>query len=347
MPASPEDTNERKDQELQDLSKGEIDNDVVSSPVKRQRMTNEALEWEQIEIDIGWGTLRGKARGSGPRLILGLHGWLDNANTFDLIAPLLPKNVRFLSLDLPGHGLSDHFPPGFIYDPRGYVGAVKKAMIAIDWKKFILLGHSMGAAIGILYTSIFQEDVEAFISIDIIKPWSSAPDEYASQLKKYFFQYFDNENKAALPALIYQYEELVKKTIEGSKSLDDRGARILLQRGARRTENGEGFILTRDLRAKAYFVGFISLEAWLELAKSITCPLLFIKAKEGHYYETSDLYETMLKAFKQDCKHCCYHEISGKHHIHLTHADTVGVFIKTFLEECKIEHQNCTTNNEV
>lgn len=214
-----------------------------------------------------------------PIFLTGLHGWLDNANTFDLIAPLLPKNVRFLSLDLPGHGLSDHFPPGFIYDPRGYIGAVKKAMTVIGWKHFILLGHSMGAVVGMIYTSVFQEDIESFISIDIIKPWSHAPEKYPSQLKKYFFQYFDNENKAAQPALIYEHEELVKKTIEGSKSLDDRGARILLQRGARKAENGEGLILTRDLRAKAYFIGFISFEAWLELAKSIKCPLLFIKVR--------------------------------------------------------------------
>lgn len=30
-----------------------------------------ALDWEEIEIDIGWGTVRGKAIGNGPHHMLG------------------------------------------------------------------------------------------------------------------------------------------------------------------------------------------------------------------------------------------------------------------------------------
>nr|XP_053650636.1 probable serine hydrolase [Cherax quadricarinatus]XP_053650645.1 probable serine hydrolase [Cherax quadricarinatus]XP_053650654.1 probable serine hydrolase [Cherax quadricarinatus]XP_053650660.1 probable serine hydrolase [Cherax quadricarinatus]XP_053650670.1 probable serine hydrolase [Cherax quadricarinatus]XP_053650678.1 probable serine hydrolase [Cherax quadricarinatus] len=323
MPQSPVHAQENKDQQVQ------------YSQEHHPKMENKAWEWEEIEIDIGWGTLRGKAKGSGSQCMLGLHGWLDNANTFDLIAPFLPEDVRFISLDFPGHGHSDHFPPAFIYDPRGYVGSVKKAMTTIGWNRFILLGHSMGAVVGIIYTSVFPEDVEAFISIDIIKPTSYAPEKYATQYKKYFLQYLDNEKKAAQPALVYDEEELVRKTIEGSKSLDDRGARILLQRGARRIEEAEGLILTRDLRAKVYFIGFLSSEGWIEIAKAITCPLLFIKAKEGHTYSSAEEIKAMLSAFKQDCKHYCYYEMPGKHHLHLTHPKPVAECILNFIDECK------------
>lgn len=212
----------------------------------------------------------------------GVHGWLDNANTFDLLAPYLPRNIRFLSLDLPGHGRSDHFPPGFIYDPRGYMAAIKRTMMAIGWRRFTYLGHSMGAVVGIMYTSVFPEDVKAFISIDIIKPWSLAPERQPAALKKYFLQYFDNEDKASQPPLVYEEKELVKKTMEGSRSLDERGARILLQRGARSAEgrNPGGLVLTRDLRVKTYFIGFISFEEWIEMAKAITCPLLIVRVSQ-------------------------------------------------------------------
>ena len=210
-----------------------------------------------------------------------MHGWLDNANTFDLIVPFLPEDARFLSLDLPGHGNSDHFPPGFIYDPRSYMGAVKKAMTVLGWKRFILLGHSMGVVVGILYTSVFPDDVEAFLSIDIIKPWSSAPEKYPAKFNKYFNQYFDLEVKANQKPLVYSEQDLIVKTMEGSKSLDERGARIILSRGAKKTEDGEGLILKRDLRAKAHFIGFISFEAWVEIARSIKCPLFFIKVRHS------------------------------------------------------------------
>ena len=41
--------------------------------------------------------------------VLGLHGWMDNCGTWDLIAPMLPlSEIDFLAIDLPGHGLSSH-----------------------------------------------------------------------------------------------------------------------------------------------------------------------------------------------------------------------------------------------
>ncbi|CAL4197698.1 unnamed protein product, partial [Meganyctiphanes norvegica] len=262
-------------------SVGNIENGShCQSPKKKLKSDisgHSQINWKEVEVETNWGTLRGKQCGSGPRRVLGFHGWLDNANTFDLIAPLLPDDVTFLSLDLPGHGDSDHFPTSFIYDGRGYVGAIKKAVTNLGWDKFIYLGHSMGAVVGIMYTSIFPEDVEAFISIDILKPWSTSCEKYPSSFKKYFTQYFDNEKKCKYPPLVYDAEELVKKTMEGTNSLDDRGARIILERGAKKSEDGKGLILKRDLRAKNYFIGFLTFEAWQEMAKSIHCPILLIK----------------------------------------------------------------------
>ena len=44
-----------------------------------------------------------------------LHGWLDNAGSFDTLAPQLvaecPRHA-LLCLDYPGHGRSSHLPPG-------------------------------------------------------------------------------------------------------------------------------------------------------------------------------------------------------------------------------------------
>src|SRR4051794_6191323 len=40
---------------------------------------------------------------------LALHGWLDNANTFDALAPLLPE-LDLIAPDFAGHGFSSHRP---------------------------------------------------------------------------------------------------------------------------------------------------------------------------------------------------------------------------------------------
>lgn len=47
--------------------------------------------------------------------IIAIHGWQDNAGTWDRLIPLLPGNIPVLAIDLPGHGLSSHYPPGQFY----------------------------------------------------------------------------------------------------------------------------------------------------------------------------------------------------------------------------------------
>lgn len=47
--------------------------------------------------------------------ILALHGRQDNAGTFDTLMPLLSDDVSVLCLDLPGHGLSSHYPESQFY----------------------------------------------------------------------------------------------------------------------------------------------------------------------------------------------------------------------------------------
>lgn len=44
-----------------------------------------------------------------------LHGWQDNAGTFDNIAPLLSQDIPLLAIDLVGHGHSSHLPIGLFY----------------------------------------------------------------------------------------------------------------------------------------------------------------------------------------------------------------------------------------
>ena len=66
------------------------------------------------ELELPTPYLRLTARAWGPTdgvPVLALHGWLDNAASFDALAPQLPE-TRLVALDLPGHGGSEPRPPG-------------------------------------------------------------------------------------------------------------------------------------------------------------------------------------------------------------------------------------------
>ena len=71
--------------------------------------TKQEVEAEELNIDMPWGHVAAKrwhARGhSGreKRPLVALHGWLDNAASFDGLAPLLPLDKHdVIAIDFPG-----------------------------------------------------------------------------------------------------------------------------------------------------------------------------------------------------------------------------------------------------
>ena len=56
----------------------------------------------------------------GDEPIIALHGWMDNAASYDRIAPSLVGYCVY-ALDFPGHGLSSHRPVGACYNIWDYV----------------------------------------------------------------------------------------------------------------------------------------------------------------------------------------------------------------------------------
>jgi pimeloyl-ACP methyl ester carboxylesterase len=113
---------------------------------------------------------------------LALHGWLDNAASFDLLAPLLPR-LRICALDLPGHGRSQHRPAGVVYHFVDYVADVLAAADALGWSRFILMGHSLGAGIATLVSAIAPERVSKAVLIEGLGPQASPGGDAAARAR--------------------------------------------------------------------------------------------------------------------------------------------------------------------
>jgi pimeloyl-ACP methyl ester carboxylesterase len=102
--------------------------------------------------------------------LLALHGWLDNAGSFALLAPRLASRFRVIALDLPGHGCSDHLAPGASYHYLDYVRVVLAAAEALQLDRYSLLGHSLGAGIAALTASAMPERIERLLLIEGLGP---------------------------------------------------------------------------------------------------------------------------------------------------------------------------------
>ena len=116
-------------------------------------------------------TLRARCWGD-PSLpvLLALHGWLDNANSFALLAPELAQRWHVIALDLPGHGHSDHLPPGVGYHFTDYVRSVLAVGAMLPVARFHLLGHSMGAGIASLVAAAIPQCVDRLLLIEGLGP---------------------------------------------------------------------------------------------------------------------------------------------------------------------------------
>ena len=101
--------------------------------------------------------------------VLCLHGWLDNSESFALLAPLL-EGCDVVALDMAGHGQSDHRSKhgGYnIWDDHIDIEAVADTL---GWDRFVLLGHSRGAISSFLFSTAMSECVQRLVLLDGLFP---------------------------------------------------------------------------------------------------------------------------------------------------------------------------------
>jgi len=94
-----------------------------------------------------------KQYGEGEDIVL-LHGWGQNISMMDPLGNYLKVNHRITIVDLPGFGLSEE--PKTPYDVSDYVNVVHDLLEELNVKKPILIGHSFGGRISIVYASKYD-----------------------------------------------------------------------------------------------------------------------------------------------------------------------------------------------
>lgn len=73
---------------------------------------------------------------------------MDTSSGFRPLVSLLPPSFFYVSVDLPGNGHSDHFPPEGRFTVVDFVPTIHYVQEHFKWKKFAYIGHSLGVIIG-------------------------------------------------------------------------------------------------------------------------------------------------------------------------------------------------------
>ena len=83
-----------------------------------------------------------------------LHGWGQNIEMMKPVADPFEDEFNIVIIDLPGYGLSDE--PTYIWPLSDYVECVKEILDSLDITNPILVGHSFGGKISLLYASTYE-----------------------------------------------------------------------------------------------------------------------------------------------------------------------------------------------
>ena len=105
-----------------------------------------------IEIELNGLKLNYEVEGDGKELIL-LHGWGASLLTFSKLAKSLSNHFKVYSVDLPGFGSSTVGVPLSVED---VADVLHQFIMKLKIGKPILLGHSYGGRVSIVYASKYE-----------------------------------------------------------------------------------------------------------------------------------------------------------------------------------------------
>lgn len=144
-------------------------------------------------IDIDGVTMRYDVEGSGSRAVIVMHGWGCKASTVAILAQAAAdESTTVYNLDLPGFG--DSTEPPTVWGVDDYTRFIEEFVEHEGISAPVLIGHSFGGRIAIMYAS--RNAVDKLILVDAagIKPRRS--------LKYYLKVYSFKTAKHLLPFIV-------------------------------------------------------------------------------------------------------------------------------------------------
>lgn len=293
-------------------------------------------EVRELQIPTPYGHLAAKqwlptfAEDPSRRVIL-LHGFQDNAGSFDNLVPRLDPRWNAVALDFTGHGLSSHLPKGASYVPMQFLLDVSRTADYLGWSQFSMIGHSMGGHGGFFYSCVFPERVQNLVLIDVFAPMYQQPSKVSRSLREVLEGNIRLGQKDLSKPPVYTEEEVIKlykhSIVPGY--LPD-NIRTLMKRGCKPVGDGR-YILTKDVRLK-YTKGIQCDSAALkEFYSNYTNNLLVVMAIPG-LGGLSIKHKILSDVCAENCRTFKIVEVAGNHHVHMTHPDAVASQIRLFLD---------------
>lgn len=239
------------------------------------------------------------------RPVLALHGWLDNAASFNAMGEHL-SGVRLIALDLVGHGRSDHRPAAMPYHLWDNVADVYEVMKALELKRADFVGHSMGASIAMLFAATFPKMVDKLLCIEGLGPLVYDVDELPSLLSEAIIKRHRMASRTLTPYA--SFEDAVLARMNGRWPVSRAASEALLERGLMKTD--KGYMWSNDSKLLLPSLVRFSPEQVYSFLQKLESEAIVIIGDGGAS-------ESIISRWLDSVEHLDVIRLKGGHHLHL------------------------------
>lgn len=353
---------------------------------------------DELEFEVPYGKLAAKSwheETDNCKRVLFLHGWMDNAGSFDNMMPLLEHRdgLYIVALDLPGHGKSSQLPPGSSYSDMNIVMEIRRCVTELGWaqpqirdrgymspnssygsllnlengntiekRKFTIVGHSLGAGLGLFYSSLYPDEIDEVILLDFLKSRTMSAEKLLTHISDTIDQFITvvpSQSPFASPIItksnqsqvsgqskspdkgqvVVSQEAAIIATIDAHKSLGeltrDDAACLLRRSTVAVSFPPNSVIYSRDLRLQTMLNFREHWDINKVMFSKVKCNVISILANRGIYAEEElfrDNMDSMEEFMKARAKTFHVRWIDGDHYLHMNRPKETAEMINKYLD---------------
>ena len=99
--------------------------------------------------------------GVGEKCVVLLHGYLESMYVWDDFAPLLTPSVRVITVDIPGHGISE--VKGEVHTMEMVADVLHEMLKSLEIERVTMVGHSMGGYVALAFCARYPEQLDGLV----------------------------------------------------------------------------------------------------------------------------------------------------------------------------------------
>lgn len=210
--------------------------------------------------------------------VLCLHGKMDNAASYDFLAPLLPE-MQLIAVDFPGTGLSSSYPPGVMPHWRNDAFLLLHLINELGWGSFDIIGHSLGSLMATTLAIARPKHVDQLIFLDILGPTVNFTEKRLEYFQRDVETYLSYTSKS--PTFFIDKEAAILDRMKIG-NISYHAAEALVLRGTKKGK--EGWHWTFDRRLRCVGSTLPGEDELLQMLHAVQAPICLIRAQKGLSY---------------------------------------------------------------